>query len=226
MSPLAQALHDERLAIALATTAGFVDAYGFIHYQAYLSYMSGNTTLAGMFLGQHNVAAFAPLAAAIISFLAGVFSGALFLHAAPMRERRSIFAVIAGALGLIAVLTIVNVLPAIVAIVVISFTMGALNTSLSHIGSQSINLTFVTGTLSRLGSHVADATLHVPLKNAAGPWDTHWHRARQLAIIWCGFFVGAVVSAAATPRTGSWGLLVPALWLAVLYAADSRPTMS
>jgi hypothetical protein len=34
----------ERLAAGLAMTAGFVDAYGMITYNTYLSFMSGNTT--------------------------------------------------------------------------------------------------------------------------------------------------------------------------------------
>jgi len=223
-SPPSNVRHEVRLAVALAATAGFVDAYGFIRYQAYVSYMSGNTTLAGMFLGQRNIAAFVPLAAAILAFVAGAFSGTLFLHTKP--ARRSMFAVTAAALGIIAVLTIVGVLSAIAAIIVISFTMGALNTSLSCIGAQSINLTFVTGTLNRLATHLADAASCTPLKDAAGPWDTHWHRALQLGIVWCGFFLGAAVSAATTAWTGAFGLLVPALALAALYATGSKPAAS
>jgi len=37
----------ERLTAALATIAGFVDAYGMITYGVYVSFMSGNTTQAG-----------------------------------------------------------------------------------------------------------------------------------------------------------------------------------
>ena len=39
--------HAERLAAGLAMIAGYIDAYGLIRYQTYLSFMSGNTTQTG-----------------------------------------------------------------------------------------------------------------------------------------------------------------------------------
>ncbi|MFI5323497.1 MAG: DUF1275 family protein [Thermodesulfobacteriota bacterium] len=37
----------EWLAVCLATTAGFVDAYGFLSFKTFVSFMSGNTTHSG-----------------------------------------------------------------------------------------------------------------------------------------------------------------------------------
>ena len=46
-SARAHARSSERLAAALAMIAGFIDAYGFITYGVYVSFMSGNTTQTG-----------------------------------------------------------------------------------------------------------------------------------------------------------------------------------
>ncbi len=97
-----------------------------------------------------------------------------------------------------------------------------MNTALSQVGAQSVNLTFVTGTLSRLGTHLALAVKHAPLSDSQGPWDTHPRRALTLATIWAGFLTGAIVSGAATPRFGTWILLAPMLILLVLAARDRQ----
>jgi uncharacterized membrane protein YoaK (UPF0700 family) len=51
--------------------AGFVDAYGIITYNTYLSFMSGNTTQTGYRIGQGDFAAAVPSALAIVSFVSG-----------------------------------------------------------------------------------------------------------------------------------------------------------
>jgi uncharacterized membrane protein YoaK (UPF0700 family) len=66
------------------------------------------------------------------------------------------------------------------------------------------------------------AAKRAPLADAQGPWDTHLRLALILLRVWTGFFVGAVLSGAATPRYGAWVLSAPALILAAL-AAFERP---
>ncbi len=82
---------EESLATALATIAGFLDAYGFITYNIYVSFMSGNTTRTGYETGQGNMAAAAHSALPIISFLGGSFAGALLAHSSVHRIRRLVF---------------------------------------------------------------------------------------------------------------------------------------
>jgi uncharacterized membrane protein YoaK (UPF0700 family) len=105
-------------------------------------------------------------------------------------------------------------------IAIVSAAMGILNSAFSRVGAQSVSLTFVTGTLSRVGSHLALAARRSPLADAQGPWDTHLRRALLLARIWVGFLAGALLSGAATPRFGAWVLAAPALILAALAAFD------
>ena len=98
--------------------------------------------------------------------------------------------------------------------------MGVFNSALSRVGAQAVSLTFVTGTLSRVGSHLALAARRAPLTDSQGPWDTHLRRAMLLACVWGGFLAGALLSGAATLRFGAWVLLAPALILVALAMFD------
>ena len=212
----------ERLAAALAMIAGFVDAYGMITYGVYVSFMSGNTTQAGY---QAAEGAFGPAslsALAILFFVAGSFAGTLIVEAAGRYARRVLYCVVAAALAVIVGLTHYGMLPGAFAIAAISIAMGVMNNALSRVGAQAVSLTFVTGSLSRVGSSLALALRRAPLRDAQGPWDTHLRRALMLGRLWLGFLVGAFLSGAGTPRYGALVLSAPSLILAVLAAFD-RP---
>jgi uncharacterized membrane protein YoaK (UPF0700 family) len=132
--------------------------------------------------------------------------------------------VVAASLALIFCFTQFGFLSGDVHISVLSFAMGLSNTALSRVGAESVSLTFMTGTLSRLGVHLAMAVRRLPLPDSQGTWDTHMHRALILAGIWTGFLVGALLSGAATPRFGVWVLFFPLLILLVLSAFDPAET--
>jgi uncharacterized membrane protein YoaK (UPF0700 family) len=221
-SARAQARSAERLAAALALIAGFVDAYGMITYGVYVSFMSGNTTQTGY---QAAEGAFGPAsltALAILFFVVGSFAGTLLVHVSGRLARRLVFVVVAAALTAIIGFTRQGWLSGGGAIAAISSAMGIMNTALSRVGAQAVSLTFVTGSLSRVGSSLALAMRRAPLRDAQGPWDTHLRRALLLARIWLGFLAGAFLSGATTPRYGAWVLAAPALILAALAAFD-RP---
>jgi uncharacterized membrane protein YoaK (UPF0700 family) len=218
----AQARSAELSAAALATIAGFIDAYGMITYGVFVSFMSGNTTQTGY---QTADGAFGPAAlpgVAILFFVAGSFAGTLLVEFAGRLARPVVFAVVAAALAVIVGSTQLGSLSGGAAIAAISLAMGIMNSAFSHVGAQSVSLTFVTGTLSRVGSHLALAAKRAPLADAQGEWDTHLRRAMMLARLWAGFLAGALLSGAATPRLGAWVLLAPALVLAAMAAFD-RP---
>jgi uncharacterized membrane protein YoaK (UPF0700 family) len=221
-SPRAQARRAELLAGALALIAGFIDAYGMITYGVFVSFMSGNTTQTGY---QAAEGAFGPAslsALAILFFVVGSFAGTLLVEFAGRYARRVLYCVVAAALATIIGLTHLGALPGAGAIASISLAMGVMNNALSRVGAQAVSLTFVTGSLSRVGSSLALALRRAPLHDAEGPWDTHLRRALLLARLWLGFLVGALLSGAVTPRYGALVLLAPALILAVLAVFD-RP---
>jgi uncharacterized membrane protein YoaK (UPF0700 family) len=79
-----------------------------------------------------------------------------------------------------------------------------------------VNLTFVTGTLNKIGRHLALAVKREPLTDAQGEWDTHLRRASLMGSVWFGFLIGAMVSGAAISYFGVWVLLLPLLILLAL----------
>ncbi|MEO8605210.1 MAG: YoaK family protein [bacterium] len=209
-----------RLATALAMIAGCVDAYAFIRYQTYVSFMSGNTTQSGSALGQFDWALAAPALTAIAAFVVGVFAGTLLSTASAWAARRVRFAIAALVLAAILAITPLGLLASGVYIGGLSFGMGVMNTCLAQIGSEAVSLTFVTGALNRIGTHAALAIRRVPLTNPEYPGDSHVRRALRLTGLWMGFLFGACIAGAATPRFGEWVLLPPLLALVGLTVAD------
>ena len=211
----------ERLAVFLAMIAGYVDAYGFISYRTYVSFMSGNTTQTGSLIGQGNLAAALPAMLAIVFFLIGVFTGTFFTHSDARQSRSLLFGLVATLLALSIGVTQLGSSASGVGIATLSLAMGFLNTAVSRVGAQSVNLVFVTGTLNTLAQHLALAVRRAPLSAAQGSWDTHRHRALLLMGVWASFLTGALVAGAATSRFGAWVLLVP-VWMLLALAMFSR----
>ncbi len=222
MTPSGNSRRDrELLAVCLAAVAGYVDAYGFLTFSTFVSFMSGNTTHAGIKLGEHAYAFALPAAAAILSFIAGVIAGTLQTSSRTPHARRILYLTIAALLAL----NIAASHPAsnfiYLGIAMLSFTMGMMNTSLSRVGKLMVNLTFVTGTLSQIGTHLALAAKRAPVEDGEGVWDTHLRRAIMLMLVWLGFLAGALLGGAATPRLGVRLLVLPLLIMLIL-AAFSR----
>jgi uncharacterized membrane protein YoaK (UPF0700 family) len=151
------------LAVALAMIAGSLDAYGMITYRTYLSFMSGNTTQAGYELGQGKFGpALYSVLLAIVFFVCGSFAGALLARSSVQRIRRLVFGMIATSLALIIGFAQIGFSSNRVSIAVIGFAMGAMNSALSRVGDKSVSLTFVTGTLTRIGIQLALAFRRAP----------------------------------------------------------------
>lgn len=210
--------HQKRLAITLAAVAGYVDAYGLLAFNTYLSFMSGNTTQTGASIGDGSFGLAAPSALAIVAFLTGVFLGNLRKHSArPGSASPSRSGPHAGSVGDLAAVGLVlgatcvalhlRLFGPFPAIAIIACAMGVMTSTFSRIGSEPVNLTFVTGALNRIGTHLAFAAMRRPLEDAQSPGDTHASRALLLATIWAGFLCGALLAGFATARFGNWTLM-------------------
>ncbi len=208
--------------MGLALLAGYVDAYGLIWYQTYLSFMSGNTTQTGSQIGQWHLWLAWPSLLAIVSFVAGVFTGTLIFHDRPDWATSATFALVALLILVVFVMNTAGMRNMAGDIVVLALAMGILNTTISRVGSQSVNIGFVTGTLNGMANHLALAVRRSPLAGAAGPWDTHATRAWGLLLIWCAFFGGALLAGYATPRLGVSALAFPLVVLAVWTVVEVR----
>jgi len=208
-------------AICLALVAGYVDGYGLHVLNNYVSFMSGNTTYAGLEAGQGMfLAALAP-GLAIAGFLMGSFAGSWISHSHYRYSRRLLFAVSAGLLTLFIVLNSHRSLNANLGLAMLSLAMGLLNPAVSRIGTEPLSLTFVTGTLNKIGGHLALAVRRERPADAEGAGDTHLRRALLEACVWAGFLAGAVISGLAVSRLGRLAL-VPACAALVVVALVHR----
>ena len=197
------------LAIFLALIAGYLDGYGLLVLGTFVSFMSGNTTTTGLKSGQQNFHAALPSAIAVAFFVTGSFSGTLLSQSRLRHSHRLMFAAIAALLAIVAGFELHGQRNANAEIAMLSLAMGMMNPALSKIGAEPVSFTFVTGTLNRIGNHLAAAAGRKPLAEGQGPGDSHLTRARIDASIWSGFVLGAGLSGMAGAHFRKWALLPP-----------------
>ena len=208
-------------AISLALVAGYVDGYALRVFGTYVSFMSGNTTLTGLGVGQARFAAALTPALSIAGFLGGSFVGNCFAHSQFRRFQRLLFTVAGMLVACFVVLNLRTPLNANLGIPILSLAMGLINPAVSRVGSEPVSLTFVTGTLNKIGNHLALAVRHAKPADAQGPGDTHFRRALLEASVWTGFLTGAVLSGVAANFVGV-SALVPASIVLVAFALANR----
>jgi uncharacterized membrane protein YoaK (UPF0700 family) len=213
-----------RRAAGLALISGYVDSYALVRFGVYASFMTGNTTSAGMHAGQYDLAAARHSLLPIPLFVLGVLAGTLLLQADRRRALPRLSALVAAMLT-VGVAGAYFAWPGWLSIVILSFAMGLMNTSVLQVGGQTVGVGYMTGDLNNLAQHIAMGIKSTPVAQAQGSWDTHWRRASLLAGLWIAFLSGAVLGAALGSRLAVWTLLLPALGLLALALAE-RDTIS
>lgn len=183
------------LAASLSALAGFVDAIGFLTLGGFfVSFMSGNLTRFGVgaALGRWDQAG---VAAGLIGlFVVGVVAGALVARRVGEERRSAVLAVEAALLLLAAGLCAAGWTAAGMAAVVLA--MGVENAVFQRQGDVGVGLTYMTGTLVRMGQRIATAL-------CGGPrWD--WV---PFLLLWAGLAAGGALGAVSFVR---WGVL--SLW--------------
>ena len=216
------------MALVVAMTAGYLDGYGLLFLKTYVSFMSGNTTSTGVNSGQGHFLFAVSGAIAILSFVAGSFLGNLFSQSKLRHPHRIMFGLIAAAIAAVVVLEQSGLGTASREIAVMSLAMGMTNPALAKIGAESVSLTFMTGTLSRIGGHLASAAARKALNDPQSPWDSHLARAFIEASVWIAFLSGAILSGVAGSTSRSWGLLPPCLVMLALglFSESATPLQS
>lgn len=191
------------VAVCLAALAGFVDALAFTSLGGFFaSFMSGNSTRLGVGLGTGVVADAATAAALVLSFVSGVIVASVIVRAAAPRHKEALMAAVTGLLVLAAAVSAVA--PGPLVLLLLAGAMGVENGVFNRDGEVTIGLTYMTGSLVRMGQKIADALMGT---------GNHWDWVPYLAL-WTGFVAGAVSGAASQLR---WGW--EALWLAVAVSA-------
>ncbi|WP_332660634.1 YoaK family protein [Brevundimonas sp.] len=185
------------LAAALSALAGYVDAVGFMTLGGFfVSFMSGNSTRlgVGLALGEWMQAA---IALGLIGlFVTGVVIGATVARRFGEGRRSAVLAAEAVLLLIGAGLCTAGWREAGMAAVVLA--MGVENAVFQREGDVGVGLTYMTGTLVRMGQRLTTA-LH------GGPgWD--W---APFLMLWVGLSVGGAIGAISFLHFG-----VLALWTA------------
>ena len=143
------------LAFSLTALAGYVDAAGFLHLGGtFVAFMSGNTTRLGVGLAGEGSVSVGLVAAILGLFTAGVAAGHLVRDVAPWKEA-AVLALVTALLAGAALLHDAGrpMLP----IGAITLAMGAVNATFEKKGGSSVGLTYMTGTVVKVGEQVATA---------------------------------------------------------------------
>ena len=187
------------LACVLSSAAGFVDAVGFIHLGGYfVSFMSGNSTRGGTALAEGNWMGFALAFGLVGAFLVGVISASILRRLIRAHKRMAVLLYVTLALASAVVLFDLG-LGGWLAPVMMAVAMGAENVIFERDGEVSIGLTYMTGTLVKMGQHIANAL--------TGGEKLLW---RRYMLLWLSLTTGSIV--------GGLSYLVlnlNALWFAV-----------
>jgi uncharacterized membrane protein YoaK (UPF0700 family) len=190
------------LAICLSCLAGYVDAIGFITLGGFfVSFMTGNSTRLGIELATGHAEGIATAAGVILLFVVGVVLGALVGHLAPASPRAAVLAWVTLCLAAAALAYTMG--SQTLAIAGLVLAMGAENAIFQRNGETTIGLTYMTGTLVKVGQRIAGSLVGAK----TGPWNRH-------LTLWLGLVLGAVAGALAHQAVG-----LHAIWGAALLAA-------
>lgn len=199
-------------AASLSALAGFVDAVAFVALGGFfVSFMSGNSTRLGVGLAD-NLGEAATAAGLIAAFVAGVALGTMTGRRFDRHRAAAVLALVAALLLLGALAGAAGLVPAAAA--AMALAMGAENAIFERNGEVRIGLTYMTGTLVRLGQAIAGAL--------GGGDRTAW--APHL-LLWLGLALGAAGGAATYARFGLHALWPAALAAAALAIAAASPAM-
>lgn len=190
------------LAASLSALAGYVDAVGFMTLGGFfVSFMSGNSTRFGVGLASGDWGQAGMALMLIGLFVVGVVLGGTVARRCG-EERRSAVLATETLLLIIGAALCGSGRPRL-GMVFVVMAMGVENAVFQRQGDVGVGLTYMTGTLVRMGQRIATA-LH------GGPgWD--WI---PFLLLWLGLATGGAVGALAYLKVG-----VLALWGAALVTA-------
>lgn len=191
------------LAICLSALAGCVDAIGFLHLGGYfISFMSGNSTQLAVGMVSGDISKIALLGQIILMFVAGTTLGTLVRHFSKSSSEAVVIAFVTGLLLCAAVSYQMNwVFPTIA---FMTLAMGAENAVFQRNGEVIVGLTYMTGTLVKVGQRLANTLLG----GAKFAWLPY-------LLLWLGLIFGGAVGTLLFHFMG-----LQSLWIAVIWAGS------
>lgn len=196
------------LAFCLSALAGCVDAIGFLQLSGhFVSFMSGNTTQLAVGLAQGNMSHVMLLGMIIGLFVAGSMLGTFVNYGSSIKKRAANVLMLVSLLLAGAALTYGAGMP-LAAIALMALAMGAENAVFQRSGDIAIGLTYMTGTLAKLGQRLASVFL--------GGGSFAW---LPYLLLWISLMIGGVTGAALYYAFGMHSLWVAVIWSVALTAA-------
>ncbi|MEI9906160.1 MAG: YoaK family protein [Asticcacaulis sp.] len=179
------------LTVGAAALAGFIDAMGFLQLRGlFVSFMSGNSTQLAVNLARGAWPVVGVLAAILGLFVGGTFIGTLAAHFCTVRTR--VPAVIGLSSGLLVAAGVAEAFnQSILVVALMTLAMGVENAAFLRNGEVVVGLTYMTGTLVKLGQKLAV----VVLGGEKFGWVPH-------LALWAGLVAGGVVGAVAFSMLG------------------------
>lgn len=189
-------------AVALSAVAGCVDAIGFLKLGGYfVAFMSGNSTQFAIGLARGDVSHVLQLGSLILLFLVGTMIGVLASQGTSPRRGLRVLRLVAWLLTCAAVFHVLHW--DFAAVVLMLVAMGAENSVFQRDGDMVIGLTYMTGTLVKMGQKLAAAF------SGGAVWG--W---LPYGLLWLGLIVGATGGALLYDHFG-----LNSLWAAAALAA-------
>lgn len=194
------------IAWLLAFIAGFVDVQGFLSFGGYfVSFLSGNSTRLGVALVGGTESA-ARLAGIIAAFVVGAAVGSFCAVFGP-RWRQS--ATLWFATAMLVTSTLIQHAGYVyVGVCLLAAAMGAVNGVFTDGREVTIGVTYMTGTLVKMGQRLGAALRGEPLREAL-PYFLHW----------CGLVLGGIAGTVVFRRHLENALWIPAALTAVIAVA-------
>ena len=197
------------LAATASMVAGYVDAVGFLALGGFfVSFMSGNTTRMGVGFATHAHDGRVALGL-IITFVIGVTLGSLIGGFAGRHRRSVVLALVAALLAGAAVSHAAGF--AATSFAAMALAMGVENALFEHDGDIQIGLTYMTGTLVKVGQHLARAI------TGGDRWDWIAYVSQ-----WASLAAGALAGAMCFPWVGMDAVWLPVAILSILALANAR----
>jgi uncharacterized membrane protein YoaK (UPF0700 family) len=183
--------------------AGYLDGAGFLMTGGYfVSFMSGNSTRLAVSLSRAATqAGFA--ATLVLAFVLGVVAGASLRRLAGRRPQALILGAIAAWLALSGGVAALGA--PMLAAILMAAAMGAENTIFAEAGQVRFGLTYMTGTLVRIGKGLAAEVFG----EARFAWAPH-------LLLWASLVAGAMVGAVAFAALGPMAIWLAAAAMAAL----------
>jgi uncharacterized membrane protein YoaK (UPF0700 family) len=185
-------------AICLAALAGYVDALAYLSLGGFFaSFMSGNTTRLGTGVVIGDWFAVRTAGGLVCAFVCGVMIATMLSARFPQRRKPVVMVAVTLSLALAAALD--TVAAGQWPLMLLAVAMGAENGVFNREGEVSIGLTYMTGTLVKLGQHLAGALIGSTGRFGWMPY----------LLLWLGFAGGVILGAREITIHGT-----TALWLA------------